>query len=137
MAYADYAFYTGTFIGIAIAEADFPRFAARASEIIDRLTFQRAAAIIEADTETTLITAIQMATCAVAEEYQKAEQRESGEAGAITSEREGQYSVSYVQNEDANLSADTRYSKAARLYLSHTKLMFAGLHEDERSDYAL
>jgi len=135
--YADYTFYTGTYHGNAIAEADFERLAARSSAIIDQLTFQRTAAVIEAAIETDLITAVKMAVCAVAEEYQKTEQREAGEAGVIASEKQGQYSVSYVEANDAKLSADARYIKAARFYLAHTKLMYAGLNEDERSRYDL
>ena len=76
--YPDYTFYTGTYFGNAIAETDFERLAARASTIIDRLTFQRTAAVIEAATETDLITAVKMAVCAVAEEFQKTEQRKLG-----------------------------------------------------------
>ena len=55
----------------------------------------------------------------------------------IASEKQGQYSVSYVEANDAKLSAEARYIKTARLYLSHTKLMYAGLNEDERSSYDL
>lgn len=129
--YADYAFYTGTYLGIAIAEADFPRLATRASEIIDRLTFQRSAAIVSEGTDTALINAIKLATCAVADEFQKTEQREADGGGVIASERQGQYAIAYVEANDAKLSADARYLNAARLYLGQTKLLYAGFYEDE------
>ncbi len=65
--------------------------------VIDRLTFQRTAAVIEASINLDLINAVQMATCAVAEEIQKNEQREAGETGVIASEKQGLYAVTYVE----------------------------------------
>jgi len=129
--YADYTFYINTYLGISIALADFPRLATRASEIIDRLTYRRTAAIIEAETESDLITAIKLATCAVADEYQKTEQRAAEGGGVIASERQGQYAVSYVEAQDAKLSADARYLNAAKLYLGQITLLYAGFYEDE------
>lgn len=41
MAYADYEFYTGTYFGELISEADFNKFAERASDVIDTYTFGR------------------------------------------------------------------------------------------------
>ena len=38
MPYADYNYYTGTFLGDAIAEANFPRLALRASDFLDYYT---------------------------------------------------------------------------------------------------
>jgi hypothetical protein len=55
----------------------------------------------------------------------------------IASEKQGQYAVTYVEADDARLSADARISKAARLYLGNTPLMFAGFNENERSSYDL
>ena len=66
-AYADYTYYPGTFLGTAIASTVFPRLALRASLMIDRLTFTRAAPVITANTDTATIDLIKMATCAVAE----------------------------------------------------------------------
>ena len=135
--YADFSFYTENYLGNAITEADFPRLVLMASMVIDRLTFQRSSAVIEAGTDLGLITAIKMATCAVAEEILKTEQREAGETGVIASEKQGQYAVAYVEADDARQTSDARYRRAARFYLSHTTLMFAGLNEDERSSYDL
>lgn len=129
--YANFTFYAGTYLGIAIAEADFPRLALRASEIIDRLTYQRAAEIVAAATDTETINAIKLATCAVADEYLITEQRAADGGGVIASERQGQYAVSYVEANDAKLSTDARYLNAAKLYLGQTKLLYAGFYEDE------
>lgn len=41
MAYADYEFYTTSYFGSVVPEADFPRLAERASDFIDIMTFDR------------------------------------------------------------------------------------------------
>ena len=123
MAYAVYSFYTGTYKGTAIAQADFDRLALRASEVIDQLTYDRTAAVVTAATDTVTIARVQMATCAVAEELQKLE--ESG--GAVSQESIGRYSVTYL-NKD---SESRRLAKLAKRYLWPTYLMFPGFNDDE------
>ena len=41
MAYADYEFYTTSYFGSAVPEADFPRLTERASDFVDTITFDR------------------------------------------------------------------------------------------------
>lgn len=41
MAYADYEFYTTSYFGSVVPEADFPRLAERASDFVDIMTFDR------------------------------------------------------------------------------------------------
>ena len=41
MAYADYQFYTTTYYGDTVPESDFPKYAERASDRIDSVTFDR------------------------------------------------------------------------------------------------
>lgn len=126
-AYVDYSFYISEdYLGSAIAQAEFPRLALRASAVIDQVTFNRAAAVMAAATDTETIQAIKCATCAVAEEYQILE-KPSGSGGEIASERVGNYSVSYVQNSTAQLSDDAKLARAARLYLLSTGLLYAGI----------
>lgn len=132
MAYADFDYYTDTYLGSAIAEADFPRLAARASVVIDQLTYNRAAAVITADEDADMIDKVQMATCAVAEEWQLIEQDAANGAGVVQSERVGQHSVTYALSHDAARSAGDRCIAAASLYLDQTRLMYAGFNEDER-----
>ena len=43
MAYADYTYYTDTFLGTAVKESDFPRLALRASSYLDYYTMGKAA----------------------------------------------------------------------------------------------
>ena len=124
MAYADYAFYTSTYLGNAIAEADFPRLAERASEDIDKFTFDRAAAVVVADEDADAITKIQKATCAIAEVEQRLEA--DGEV-TISSERIGNYSVAYANPR----SAEARKLSAAKRYLGTTGLLFAGVDDED------
>ena len=123
MAYADYTHYSTVYLGNAIAEADFPRLALRASAQIDRLTYNRAA------TDTDNTTAIKNAMCAVAEEIQRQEQNDN--VDGITSESQGQYSVSYGSNSNRARSNQTKIVDAAKLWLETTGLMFAGFASGE------
>lgn len=127
--YADFTYYEDTFLGTAIAEADFPRLALRASAQIDRLTFARAAAIITANTETDNVTAIKMATCEIAEEIQR--QESASNVDGVTSESQGQYSVSYGANSNRSKSNQSKIESAARLWLENTFLMFGGFNTGE------
>lgn len=132
MAYADYEFYKSIFLGVAIAEADFPRFALRASEEVDSITRGRAEAY-----HATNPLPVQKATCAIAEVLQE---QESGNAlanmvkdgrGTIRSESVGGESYSY----DAINTADSagqaamrsRIYAAAAKYLQSTGLLYAGV----------
>jgi hypothetical protein len=126
-AYATYSYYSATYLGTAITEANFARLALRASAWIDRLTFQRAA------TETVVATVdlIKMATCAVAEEIQTVEA--DGSADGIQSEAIGQNSVTYATSSTKQLTAGEKYLQAAALYLGSTGLMFPGFASGEYS----
>jgi hypothetical protein len=128
-AYADYTFYTGTFLGTAIASSNFPRLALRASAEVDKITFNRAAPIVTAATDTATIDKIKMATCEIAEELKK--QDDAGGSDGIVSESQGSYSVSFAANSSKTLSSQEKISKAARLWLSNTDLMFRGFADTE------
>lgn len=125
MAYADYTYYTTTYLGTAIAESDFPALALRASNQVDRLTFNRAAT----ETDIANVDKIKMATCAVAEELQR--QAQSNGADGISSESQGQYSVSYARNSTRTKSNQQKIEDAARTWLENTYLMFAGFNTGE------
>lgn len=125
MAYASYADYIGTYHGTAIAEADFARLAQRASEVIDQVTFERAAPVVADETDTATIAKIALATCAVAEEIQA---QEAGGGQTIQSERLGNWSVTYATQK----SNGARQADAARRYLGNTALLYRGLNADER-----
>lgn len=132
-AYVDFAYYEETYLGTAIAPADFSRLALRASAVIDQLTSSgsgsRAATVVDADEDATLIDAIQMATCAVAEEYQATE--DEGGAAGIQSESVGSLSVTYADYSTRQRTIMQRYTAAAALYLASTGLMYRGFASGE------
>lgn len=137
MAYADFTYYEDTFLGTTIAESDFLRFALRASAQIDRVTFDRAAAIITANDDADTVTAIKMATCEIAETLQEIEQANG--ADVITSESQGRYSVSYGAGSSRQQTNQQKIQSAARLWLENTNLMYAGFatgeYSGESADY--
>ena len=139
--YADYSFYTGTFYGTAIDQADFPRLASRASDFLDYYTRGKAAKV----TDEATLTALAKACCAVAESIQEDEQAKALAAkassaalasatGELKSETVGSYSVSYVTAADyakagkAQSAKDTRaaYAEIAAEYLVNTGLLYRG-----------
>lgn len=128
-AYATYSYYTATYLGTTIASGDFARLVLRASAVIDQLTFNRAAAIITADDPEATVTAIEMATCAVAEEIQT--QEANANSDGVTSERVGNYSVTYGSKSQSALTNQQKLSNAAKLYLGNTGLMFPGFAAGE------
>lgn len=130
-AYADYTFYSTTYLGTAIASSAFSRLALRASEAIDQITFNRAAAIVVADEDDELIELIQKATCAVAEEIQS--QEASSFLDGVASERVGNHQVSYAEYSRAMLSNQKKLTSAAAVYLGNSGLMFRGFEAGEYS----
>jgi len=128
-AYATLTYYKNTYLGVVIADADFPRMALRASAVIDSITYNRAAAVITDNDPAASVTAIQKACCAIAEELQTQEQ--SGNIDGITSESTGAHSVSYGTSSKAQLTNEEKQANVAKLYLAGTGLMFRGLIEGE------
>jgi len=129
MVYADYTFYTGTYLGNAIASADFAALALRASAVIDQITFDRAAVVITVATDTVTIDKIKKATCAVAEELQT--QDAAGGTDGITSESIGNYSVSFAVGAKKTLTSGQQLANAAGLWLANTDLLFRGFASGE------
>ena len=130
MAYADYKFYTKTFLGNVIAADDFPRLALRASERIDEMTYGRAAAhFVPAPEIGDDLTAIQMAiakaTCALAEAIGQTEMGSGADGAPVRQERMHNYSVTYSQRTEAEIRA--KENAAAAVYLAQTGLLYAGV----------
>ena len=128
VSYATYDFYTGVYLGTAIAETVFPRLALRASAVIDQITFGRAAVVVTNDDDSATIELIELATCAIAEELQTEET--NGNVDGVTDEKVGSYSVTYGAKASAAMTNEEKQAKAARLYLAQTGLMYRGLNED-------
>ena len=106
VAYADYAFYTNTYQGNAIAEADFTRLAARASAYINSITRGRV--------PNPAPESVKLATCAVAEAWQTNEQ-----GGELQSQTVGPWSRTYAAKVK---SPEARLYEAAALYLDSSLL---------------
>lgn len=131
MALCDYEFYKNKYLGNVITEADFPRLAERASEKLDRLTFDRLSMSEDGTISTSIVYAtheavepldektsskVKKAVCKIAETlndiemYEKSsresvgyEQTENGQrAKVITSVSSGSESISYSVKETSN-----------------------------------
>lgn len=136
MAYADYEYYTDTYLGTAIQEADFPRLSLRASSFLDYYTQGRAAQNSELD-------ALKMACCAIAEQYQaidaaqvlaqKALSASLDSGGELQSQTVGSWSKTYRSGGDSAQQALSSVQTAqaalgaiAQQYLSGTGLLYRG-----------
>ena len=128
-AYVDYAFYSTTYGGNAIASEDFVSLALSSTAHINRVTFGRAAQVVDDNNDDDKIEQIKLATCAVAEELLK--QRNNNGMDGITSERVGSYSVTFGDKSSALMSNEEKILLAARLYLENSGLMFRGFKDAE------
>lgn len=123
MIYADYEFYTTTYGGDQIKEADWTRTAREASAYIDQLTFGRLQGHPERVTEE-----VQMAVCAAAEVVGRYQAAAAQSAAGIASESVGGQSVSYRSGTEQAAGKRSEIQQAASLYLplSHP-LRYAGV----------
>ena len=121
MAYADYEFYTTSYFGSAVPEADFPRLAERASDFIDAMTFDRLVDGLPANERSQK--RIRKAVCSLAELMYQIELAEKNAAnaaasgtsttigtggsttGIVTSVSSGSESISYATPQQIGASA--------------------------------
>ncbi len=120
MAYADYEFYKTSFFGNVVPESDFMRLAERASDFIDRLTFDRLADGLPSDDRQQK--RIKKAVCAVAEMLYQIDVAEKNAlsaangtsvsilgggtaTGIVTSVSSGSESISYATPQQIGASA--------------------------------
>lgn len=135
MVYADYTYYSGTYLG-AVSEEDFPRLAVRASSFLDYYTRNRAADNADLD-------AVKMCCCALVDKYavieaaQALAQKNLANAVAgdaeIKSETVGGYSRTLATGGESALSALSATDGAKKLlaevcneYLANTGLLYRG-----------
>ena len=83
MAYTDFEFYTTTYHGNVVPEADFPRIADRASDFLDVITFDRLADGLPDDERAK--TKVQKAVCAVSDKLYELELAEKHALSAAAS----------------------------------------------------
>ena len=121
MAYTDFEFYTTTYHGNVVPEADFPRIADRASDFLDVITFDRLVDDLPSDERAA--TKVQKAVCAVAEKLYELELADkqalsaaaggtssSGSGGAtsgVITSRSGSESISYASPSEMANGAKT------------------------------
>lgn len=136
MAYADYEYYTTTYLGTAIKEDDFPRLSLRASSFLDYYTQGQAAQNPDLD-------ALKMACCAVAEQYQYIDTAQAlaqkslsaslESKGELQSQTVGSWSKTYRSGGDSAQQALSSVQTAqatlgsiAQQYLAGTGLLYRG-----------
>lgn len=126
MAYATYEFYRNEYGGSAIEEADFNGLATRATTYINAATSGKAMSAVGDD-----LTAVQMATCELAEIFQDENRLNAltfSSTGSISSESVGGWSRSYGTKtlSTADLQLLTARKKSALLiYLQGTGFLQA------------
>ena len=115
--YADYEFYTESYGGRSISEGDFPRLAAKASALIDKLTFGRAAE--HSDDEQ-----VKMCCCELSESLALTD----GNGGMIKqSESVGSWSCTLAGSENASEGAFAR--AACRAWLP-AEWLYRGVYKE-------
>ena len=136
MAYADYEYYTTTYLGSAIKEEDFPRLAMRASSFLDYYTQGRAAQNADLD-------ALKMACCAIADQYQYIDTAQAlaqksltaslESDGELQSQTVGSWSKTYRSGGDSAQqvlssvqTAQAAMGALAQQYLAGTGLLYRG-----------
>ena len=115
--YADFEFYTEVYGGNSIAEGDFPRLAAKASALIDRLTFGRAAGHVDDER-------VKMCCCELSESLALTD----GNGGMIKqSENVGSWGYTLAGSENASEGAFAR--AACRAWLP-AEWLYRGVYKE-------
>ena len=126
MVYADYAYYQDDFPGSELTEEDFPRYAKKASAIIDHVTFNRITAL------SSVPDVVRDATCAVAEKLKQFDDARVTDSNGreLASESNDGFSVSFrnTGTEEAQNAQIKVVLTTIRTYLANTGLMFRGIH---------
>ena len=135
MVYADYTYYSGTYMGT-VSEEDFPRLAVRASSFLDYYTCNRAA-------DNSALNAVKMCCCALVDKYSVIETAQAlavknltnaaANDAEVKSETVGGYSRTLATGGESALSALNTTNGAKKLlaetcmeYLAHTGLLYRG-----------
>lgn len=127
--YADYEYYIETFYGNVLTSENFDRYASKAGDFIDYITFGKAAS--NAD-----LPAVKKCCCALAEQYMAIEAVKVAASakvtsdGIIASETVGSHSRSFrngVDGAQAVSAAEAELGNIARRYLLPTGLLYRGV----------
>ena len=136
MAYADYTYYSGTYMGT-VSDEDFTRLAVRASSFLDYYTRNKAKEYVGLEE-------LHMACCALVDKYKVIEAANdlaaknlaaslSADGNELKSETVGGYSRTFASGGDSALSALNTSAVARKLlaetaaqYLANTGLLYRG-----------
>lgn len=118
--YADYTFYVDEYLGSMIHEADWNKYATRASDYIDYITGGKAAGYDDVNNN------LAKACCAVAEQIAVSDTISASVAG-VASETVGSHSVSYRSQAEIKAGAQSAMLSAAQMYLFPTGLLYRGV----------
>ncbi len=122
--YIDYDFYKESYGGTSVPQNSFLRFSIKASAYIDKITFGRIPKMYVTDMESegyNIPDEVKFAVCATMECMKKIED----DGGVISSETEGNHSVSYVDG-ISTMSEEKKINETATLYLSNSPLLYKG-----------
>ncbi len=111
MAYVDYEFYSGQYLGVAIPAAEFPQYEREAAVYLDAVTHGNTVGMGDSRQ-------LKMAVCAVADAC-----RANREGGGIANQKLGQWSVDYVRGVSKAKTESQRLYEAAKLYLAGTGML--------------
>lgn len=122
MAYIDYTFYTANYKGSEISSAEFDYFELPAEAVIKEMTLNSSDDAKGSD-------AVKMATCAVMEKLFEVLGSSSSGSAMVSSERVGEYSVSYrnVSASEKHEDAVRAAKAAARTWLGPAGLLYRGV----------
>jgi hypothetical protein len=129
MLYADWTWYSGTFKGTEIVEADFDRLIIRSSAMLDGFTFNRAEAYYATNP-----LPLQHAACAVAEVIRRFERLSRGvDSKPIVTETNDGFSQTYAQPLDPDSAKGLQTFQvqayaAAEMFMRWTGLLYTGVH---------
>lgn len=124
MAYATYEYYTAEYGGSTLTEAEFRKYARRASAEIDHVTFDR----LKNLSDDMIPDAVRDATCEVAEQLHHFATTANG--GSIASENNDGYSVSY-RDTGGTAGQQQEIWATIRTYLANTGLMYRGCFDND------
>lgn len=124
-AYITETYYTGTYQGAEIDSDSFARIALRASDELNRITFDhvRRAGLSSFDADTQ--EAVKLATCAIAEALAQIDAATDGTGITVTTEKVG--SFSYSMDASSLAALKTEAMAKARSILLPTGLLYAGI----------
>lgn len=124
-ALTDWNYYDGTYKtamgSVTVPQADFPRYAIKASNMIRKYTFGNI------DESKPIIDDVQYCCCELAEQIYACAVRDADSASNVASEKDGSWSVTYESREKIE-EADLKVQKGIIYnWLANTGLMYCGV----------